>query len=252
MAKFTSGHHRTESLRIPISWRRFVFLCAAIAALTLAFGLPWPLGDPAAADGAGAPEPALQRQLMQAARQGELRKVRRLLSHGVNVNGVNANGGTALMYAAVGGHEPVVALLLSHGADVNAQGSTGWGALMLASAKGHVQVVQCLLDAGADVNLRDVYRWTPLMRAVYEQRRGVVEALLKRDTVAINAVTDQGSSALHLAAVVGDRGSVRELVRHGADVRLRDGAGRTAADIAEARGDGALARLLRSPAFSSS
>lgn len=192
--------------------------------------------------------PSLEHLLRRAARGGNAVSVLTLLEGGAAIDAANGNGGTPLMYAAVGGHTRIVALLLERGANVNAQGTNGWSALMLASAKGHVRVVRQLLAAGADVNRPDVYRWTPLMRAVYERRPAVVAALLNHPQVAVNAVSDQGSSALHLAAIVGERGSVVELIEHGADPGLRDHAGRTPADIAEARRDLDLARMLRWPA----
>lgn len=188
--------------------------------------------------------------LMRAARAGDLRAVEGLLRAGAAVDQRNGNGGTALMYAAVGNHPRVVDLLLRHGADVDARGANGWGALMIACAKGYVSVVRRLLAAGADVNAPDIYGWTPLMRAVYERRPAVAQILLASDRVDLDAVTDHGSTALHLAAVVGARDIARKLLDHGADASMLDSDGRSAADIAEARGDRSLARLLRAKPLS--
>lgn len=209
----------------------------------------------AAADGQDRPhtssapqhsEPNGASALMRAARRGDTEAVRALLAGGAEINRRNGNGGTALMYAAVGGHTEIVDLLIRHGADVDARGTNGWGALMVACAKGYVPIVERLLAAGADADLPDVYGWTPLMRAIYEQRQAVARELLSESDVELDAVNDHGSSALHLAAIVGDRDTARALVNRGADTDLADTDGRTAADIAEARGDAGLARLLRS------
>ncbi len=185
--------------------------------------------------------------LMVASRAGDAARVRALLARGVEVNQINGNGGTALMYAALGGHATVSDLLIRHGARVDAQGVNGWGALMIACAKGYVAVVQRLLDAGADANLPDIYGWTPVMRAIYERRNRVVATLTAAVDLDVDAANDQGSTALHIAAIVGDRDSARRLLRLGADANIVDHAGRTPAAIAEARGDRALARLLRNP-----
>ena len=191
-------------------------------------------------------EPGGASALMRAARSGDTEAVHALLAGGAKVDRRNGNGGTALMYAAVGGHTEIVDLLIRHGADVDARGTNGWGALMVACAKGYVPIVERLLAAGADADSSDVYGWTPLMRAIYEQRNAVVRELLTESDVDLDAVNDHGSSALHLAAIVGDRDIARALVNRGADMDLADTDGRTAADIAEARGDAGLARLLRS------
>ena len=51
--------------------------------------------------------------------------------------------------ARTGDIEPVKALL-ARGADVNAEEADGQTALMWAAAEGHVDVVRALLEAGAD------------------------------------------------------------------------------------------------------
>ncbi len=224
----------------------FVSMCC----LLVLFGLVFSANTRAStlSDSTADPKPAStprKTPLMVASRAGDVARVRRLLARGVDVNQANGNGGTALMYAALGGHATVSDLLIRHGARVDAQGVNGWGALMIACAKGYVAVVQRLLDAGANPNLPDIYGWTPLMRAVYERRSRVVATLTEAADLDLDAENDQGSTALHIAAVVGDRDAVRGLLRVGADANIVDHAGLTPAEIADARGDRALARLLR-------
>jgi len=196
---------------------------------------------------AAAPEPQDlpgKTALMGAAQRGVAAQVMRLLRHGADVNARNRNGGTALMYAALGGHVEVVDLLLRHGARTDLKGSNGWGPLMIAAVKGHADVAERLLEAGADPNTPDVYGWTPLMRAIYERRGAVAARLMQRRQVAINVHSDRGSTPLHLAAMVGARDIAEQLIARGADRTLRDEDGRTPADIARARNDRELARVL--------
>ncbi len=202
--------------------------------------------------GQSSPASSRKTALMQAARRGDTERVRDLLRRGAAVNEANGNGGTALMYAVLGGHSAIVDLLIGHGAQINAQGVNGWGALMIACAKGHVSIVSRLLRAGADVNLPDMYGWTPLMRAIYEKRGDTAAMLIAVDDIELDAVNDHRTTALHIAAIVGDRATARLLLAHGADAGIEDDSGRTAADIAEARGDRALARLLRNKSPSAS
>ena len=61
------------------------------------------------------------------------------------------DGATALMLAALGGHEAVAQVLLQHGADVAAADNNGGTALMGAAQGGHEAMAQLLLQHGADV-----------------------------------------------------------------------------------------------------
>ena len=72
-----------------------------------------------------------------------------LAEHGVDVTAVDQNGGTALMFAAVGGHLTCVQWLAEHGADVTAVAQDGMTALMYAAQVGHEACEQYLASMGA-------------------------------------------------------------------------------------------------------
>jgi len=86
--------------------------------------------------------------LLRAARLGNADTVKSLLtSPNVDVNGVDADGNTALIEAARSGHDDVVEALLIARADVNAKNKQGKTALMLASEGGHDECVRLLTQA---------------------------------------------------------------------------------------------------------
>jgi ankyrin repeat protein len=86
--------------------------------------------------------------LLRAARAGNADTVKSLLtSPNVDVNGVDADGNTALIEAARFGHDDVVAALLIARADVSAKNKQGKTALMLASEGGHDESVRLLTQA---------------------------------------------------------------------------------------------------------
>ena len=86
--------------------------------------------------------------LLLAARLGNADTVKSLLaSPNVDVNGVDADGNTALIEAARFGHDDVVTALLIARADVNAKNRNGKTALMVASEGGHDEVVRVLTQA---------------------------------------------------------------------------------------------------------
>ena len=94
------------------------------------------------------------REWEQAARQGDLETLGRLLAAGTDINARDQYGQTALMIAAQGGESDVVTFLVEHGALLNHTAKYGLSALMLAVIGGHLGVVKILATAGADVTIR--------------------------------------------------------------------------------------------------
>lgn len=105
------------------------------------------------------------------------------------------NGNTALMMAAFKGHKPLVAALLARGAVVNQK---GWAALHYAAAGGHADIAALLLDRHAYIDAESPGRQTPLMIAAREGHEAVVDLLLKEGADARLANTD-GETAAQLA-----------------------------------------------------
>ncbi len=82
-------------------------------------------------------------RLIEAAKQGELENVRRIVENRPElINSRDEHGATALHYAAFGGHRDVVMLLIKNGADINARDNqfhatpTGWAIEYLREAGG--------------------------------------------------------------------------------------------------------------------
>jgi ankyrin repeat protein len=115
---------------------------------------------------------------MLAAYNGHTTVVRRLLERGADLTAQNAEGRTALMFAATGSFPKTVEVLLKAGADPNVTGEVeGWSALMFAAAEGRPEVVRALLDHGADPSLTDNDGDTALTFAQDNGHSEVVEVL---------------------------------------------------------------------------
>jgi ankyrin repeat protein len=75
--------------------------------------------------------------LIDAAKKGQVKNVRRLLDQGASVNYQNEHGWTSLLAAIYQNHWEAVRLLLDKGAAVNCQNDDGWTPLLWASWYGH-------------------------------------------------------------------------------------------------------------------
>lgn len=101
-------------------------------------------------------------QLFEAAAEGKVTTVRRMVREGTDLRATSSNGATVLMVAAEQGRPQVVKLLLAAGVAIDAQDREGHTALMRAAgvdprmtSSGHVAVVKQLLAAQADATARN-------------------------------------------------------------------------------------------------
>ncbi len=158
--------------------------------------------------------------------------IRILLDHGANPNAqlltptlqrahtpgesTLAEGSTPLMRAAKNGDAAAMRLLLDHGADPSITQKNHTTALMLAAGLGR----------GQGVFAKDYATEKELLAAV--------ELLVERG-VDVNAVNDNGQTAMHFAVRASDD-IVRYLAAHGARLDVKDKKGHTPIDVAMGMG----------------
>jgi ankyrin repeat protein len=160
--------------------------------------------------------------------------VKSLLAAGVNPNMQNPVGGEpALVIAAREGAMRVLqALLDSPGIQVDATALNGNTALMMAAFKRNRAAAEALLGRGAAVNRPG---WTPLHYAAASGDEDIARLLIKRGAK-IDAVSPPASGAytpLMMAAREAHPDMVAFLTQQGANPRLTNSEGLTAAQIAE-------------------
>jgi ankyrin repeat protein len=137
---------------------------------------------------------------MWASSQGRVETVKLLLEAGSNVNAVDSDGVSALMWAsgseaadeeshkkglletATKGHVEVVQFLLKYGAQADLKDKDGITAIMFASYHGHVGAVLTLLNFGADADLLNKNEKTALQLARNTNYDDVVETILRGPT----------------------------------------------------------------------
>ena len=144
--------------------------------------------------------PLLPLDVPAAAMAGDLDAVLRLLDLGLPVDGVDAQGCSALLRAAGGGHVEIAQRLLERGAAPIARARTGATPLSAAISMRHATVVDALLQAGADPDQALPGGVSPLMLAAALGLPEIAGRLLAQGA-RVDAVDEQGLSALHCAAL---------------------------------------------------
>lgn len=152
-----------------------------------------------------------------------------LLNRGVDVNTVDSAGNTLVMLAVREDNEALLEQLLLRRARVNVRNRNGDTALRLAAFGGKLSFVQRLVEAGAEVNM---YGWSPLSYAAFNGHTEIVDYLLKRGAE-IDAVTENGATALMIAVRNGHRELVDLLLQRAANPNIANENGDTALDWAE-------------------
>jgi ankyrin repeat protein len=172
--------------------------------------------------------------LFNAANNGQVGPVKRLLAAGANVELADIEGFTPLYLASYEGYAEVVRLLLAAGAKTDTRNGKGdWSPLQTAAEQGHADVVRELVAAGADVNQRSKRGSTPVYFAAKSGKKAA-DDIIKMLAVAgadVNARCE-GYYALHLAADKGYYDTVKILLSFGANPNLRDKDNDSALDIA--------------------
>ncbi|XP_035661357.1 ankyrin repeat and death domain-containing protein 1A-like isoform X1 [Branchiostoma floridae] len=147
---------------------------------------------------------SLSMELIEAAEEGEVTRIQRLVKRGADVN--------------VG--------------DPDRQGNS---ALHQAVLKGHADVVQLLLNAGSQINIKNQDGDTPLHCAASSNMQGILKLLVNYSGCSINAKNYHGDTALHCSARCGHTDVARHLISlPGIQVNMKNNLGYTALHISAA------------------
>lgn len=159
-----------------------------------------------------------------------------LVKHGADVNARTKDGDTPLHFAVCrgewfaingsGGTDELAKALLRNGADPNLPNNRG-NTPLHGSVNCLPEITEALIKAGADVNVRNKAGRTPLFGADDYQ-----VAILRQAGAEVNAVDNEGQTALHAGAASGDDDKVRALLKAGGKTDMRDKHGDTALHVA--------------------
>jgi ankyrin repeat protein len=184
--------------------------------------------------------PAKPSPLADAVQRGDKQAVRALLRKNADVNAPQADGATALHWAAYRGDAESVAALIRAGANVRARNNYGVTPLALAAQQGSAPVIDLLLEAGVAPN--DPMNFvnsgeTPAMLASRSSKVDAVASLVRAGADVNAKETWSGQTALMWAAAEGDSAMVSALLKLGADLHARSNGGTTPFVFAVRKGD---------------
>jgi uncharacterized protein len=152
-----------------------------------------------------------------AARHGDIEEARRLIAAGMDVNALESDGTSAVLWAAYQADPDLVRVLISAGADPNTANNFGVTPLLQASRYGDAPTIAALLEGGADITAATRAGETPLHAAARTGRVEGVKLLLEHGADP-NAVEElEGQTPLMWAAADGHLGVVDALLEAGAD-----------------------------------
>jgi uncharacterized protein len=159
-------------------------------------------------------------RVADAAMNGDRSAVRLLVEKKADVNAPQADGATALQWAAYRDDLELAGVLIAAGANPKIPNREGATAMQLACQRGSAAMLEKLINAGASVNERGGNGETPLMLTA---RNGNLEALnvLLKHGADVNAKESlRGTTALMWAVEQKHTDAVKLLIEHGADVSV--------------------------------
>lgn len=159
--------------------------------------------------------------LIDAIKKADKAAVRALVQQQIDVNLPEADGMTALHWAARLDDLETADVLVRAGANVKAATRYGVTPLSLASANGNAVMIERLLKAGADANSALPEGETPLMLAAGTGNVAAIKALLVHRADVNARESSKGQTALMWAAADGHAAAVKLLIDSGADVHAR-------------------------------
>ncbi len=182
-----------------------------------------------------------------AASRGQSDVAQLLIDHGADLQGPSDGGDwTPLVFASYRGHFEVAKVLIENGAGVTANDGNP---IHYAGQRKHKDLCRLLVENGAiddlmDVDDADDADLLALFRAAYSYDAETVNQILARRPKLVDGQDIHRRTPLHEACTHGDTKTVRALLKHGADLTIRDANGQTPADRAAAHNQHAVTKLI--------
>jgi ankyrin repeat protein len=157
-----------------------------------------------------------------------------LINIGIDLTAEDYVGDLALHLAAEFGHTDMISLLVQH-IDVDYLSSSGESALICAIRMNQIEAIKLLLHLGANPNLKQPNKneWTPLFSSVYQGRLEATKVLVGIGQADVDALDKDGNTPLHIAERYDKLEIFKYLLSVGADYKIKNKKGFTAAQYAK-------------------
>jgi uncharacterized protein len=184
--------------------------------------------------------------LIVASIKGRISKVEKYIRIGVNINGTDAEGDSALILAAHKGQFNRIKLLLENGANPNQKNiKEGITPIFSAILGSHSNVVKLLIEYGADLNATDNLGNTPLLASVYSNKSDQVTITLIEANSDVNFRNKlDGNYPLIVSTLIGNYSISKRLIDFGARKNVADKNGITPLEYAISAKNENLIKLL--------
>ncbi len=169
------------------------------------------------------------KNFLNAARDGQLKTIRRFIKDGININSQDESGESALHRAARNNRIRVVELLLLNSCNINIKDEQGDTPLLRAQLRGSAEVFNLLMDHGADINLKYWAGETILHWLMYPRPNFIITQIEKviEKTDDINTQNSHRQTALHYAVREKRLNVIKLLIEKGASIYIKDEHGDT-------------------------
>lgn len=177
-------------------------------------------------------------------------EIRQLIVNGVDLEVKDRSDRTAYLVAAYNADPVAMELLAKAGAITRAKDNRNYDAITILAVSNHPEVMQKAIDLGGDPKaITSPYLGTALIAAAHLGHVDVVRRLIRAGSP-LDHVNNLGWTALIESIVLGDGGAnhtqvLKDLLDAGASPNLADRNGTTPVKLAEGRGYGHMATLLR-------
>ena len=170
---------------------------------------------------------AFASDLMDAVKKNDVAVVRTMLAAQADVSAKEADGSTALHWAAQRDNLAIADVLLAAGADAKAATRFNITPLSLAATNGSAAMIERLLAAGVEPDSISVEGQTALMTAARNGRVEALRVLLARGAKVNTKEPYKGQTALMWAASQGNADAAALLIEFGAEVTAKSTGGFT-------------------------